>query len=56
MPNLRYSKLKTFLEGTGNKDDPDKKREGHVASGESTTHTAMDGGAWAINDDDLPEF
>jgi P4 family phage/plasmid primase-like protien len=54
---LKPSKLNAFLNGTGNDKDSDKKRYGHVAeSGERSTHTAMDGGAWEIIDDDLPEF
>jgi len=50
------SKLFQFLDGTNNQTDSDKKREGRKAEGEKTTHGSMSGGAWAIDDDDLPEF
>ena len=45
----------TFLNGDP-KGDSDKKRNGHKSEGEQTTHNSMTGGAWAIDDDDLPEF
>jgi len=50
------SKLKDFLDGTGKETDTDKKRYGRVSKGENTTHNGMSGGAWAINDEDIPEF
>jgi len=45
-----------FLDGTGNQNDSDKKRDGRKSEGEKATHNSMTGGAWAIDDDDLPEF
>jgi P4 family phage/plasmid primase-like protien len=50
------SKLKDFLDGTGKETDTDKKRYGRVSKGENTTHNGMSGGAWCINDEDIPEF
>jgi len=53
---LKPSSLAKFLNGTGNDKDSDKKRYGHKAEGEKSTHTGMDGGAWCIEEDELPEF
>lgn len=50
------SKLKDFLDGTGKEGDSDKKRDGRKSEGERTTHNGMSGGAWTIDDDDIPEF
>jgi len=50
------SKLNDFLNGTGKETDPDKKRYGRVSKGENTTHNGMSGGAWCIQDEDIPEF
>jgi hypothetical protein len=53
---MSKSKLELFLNGTGNPADSDKKRDGRKSEGEKTTHNSMIGGAWAIDEDDLPEF
>ena len=50
------SKLNDFLNGTGKETDSDKKRYGRVSKGENTTHNGMSGGAWCIQDEDIPEF
>ena len=52
---MSNSRLMKFLNGDP-ASDSDKKREGRKAEGDKATHTSMTGGAWAIDEDDMPEF